>query len=437
VKSRLWALALTLTLALGMTAFPVEAADRDREKGDKQMQGWAAFPAADEWRFHPEPGAKGAVFIHAVMRCAVADTGELSNCRIIRETPVNSGMGPALLALAPKFRRKPPGPKDLRQIDIVNGWSDFDKHGDWLRRPTPEDLRAVFPVEALKRGISGSATIACAVTVQGALTDCAVTEEFPAGQGFGGAAIALTPQFLMRPATRAGVPVPSLIHLPINFKTDGPADVITAKRVAPANLAWAEAPTYADVAAAYPAKARASRIGGRATVACNMTGEGRLKNCETLTASPRNQGFEAAAKALALRFRLEVASDQEKAAKNIIVHLPVTFDPAMLDQASPVVGKPNWAELPKADEILAAFDTLKVNSTVRAQLRCVVQPGGYLGGCQVASEQPTGSGAGQVALTLAPRFRLTTWTSEGLPTIGGVVVIPIRYEPGGASPPAS
>lgn len=418
---RTFALAAILMATTGGPAFTAE---------NKGSTAWAVLPKGEDWRFTPGPAAAGAKLVRAVMRCAVADSGELKDCRIIRETPTASGMGAALLALAPKFRRKPPGPKDLRQIEIVNGWSSFDKPGDWLKRPTPMDLHAVFPTEAYKRGISGSATINCVATIQGALTDCVAVEEFPADQGFGGAAIALTPQFLMRPATLKGVPVPSIMSIPINFKMDGPAPISVAKRVAPANLAWTEAPTYADVAVAYPSKARAARVGGRATVACGMTKEGRLKDCETLSSSPKGMGFEAAARTLARQFRLEVRTPADlAAAKDIIVHLPITFDPAMLDQATPIVGKPNWAALPRGDEILASFQALKVDRTVRVQLRCVVQQAGYLSGCEVAAEEPKGSGAGAVALALAPRFRLSTWTAEGLPTIGASVTIPLRYEP--------
>jgi hypothetical protein len=37
-------------------------------------------------------------------------------------------------------------------------------------------------------------------------------------------------------------------------------------------------------------------------------------------------------------------------------------------------------------------------------------------------------GIGQAALALAPTFRLSTWTAEGLPVVGGAINIPLRYE---------
>lgn len=377
------------------------------------------------------------LFARVAMRCAVEASGELSGCRIIRETPSVKGIGPALLALAPKFRRKPPGEKDLREVIITDSWFPLDKLGDWARRPTESDLRKVFPVEAYKRGISGMALIECISTVQGALIDCLALEEAPANMGFGGAAIALTPQFMMKPAEWRGAPAPSIVRIPINFKMFGRGAVGESKRVAPPNLAWMEAPTYADVVAAYPKKARAERVGGRATLACGMTREGRLSNCEVISSNPRNYGFDGAARALAKSFRLQVTTPGDvAAARDLMFHLPVTFDPGMLDQKEPVVGKPNWAALPEADAIVAAFEGLKAPGTVRVQLRCVVQPAGYVGQCTVGSEQPAGIGAGTAALSLAPSFRLTTWTAEGLPTVGSTVTIPLRYEPGDPAKPS-
>lgn len=379
-------------------------------------------------------------FFRGVMRCAVEDTGELGKCRVVQETPVGMGIGSGLLSLAPKYRRKPPGTKGAREVVVSQGYAPFDKEGDWSRRPTASDLQTVFPTEAFKKGVSGTAVIECTATVQGALTDCVALEESPAAMGFGSAAIALTPQFTMRPAILMGRPTPSIIRIPIAFKLFGPAPVAQGKRVVPPNLPWVEAPAYADVAAAYPKKARAERIGGRATVACTMTREGRLSNCDAISVNPRNYGFDTAAKALAKSFRLQVTTPDDIAAvRDLMVHLPFTFDPGMLDAAAPVVGKPNWAALPTGEAIVAAFEATKAKGTVRAQLRCIVQPGGGLGDCTVASEQPAGAGIAAAALTLVSSFKVTTWTAEGLPTVGGVILVPLRYEPDDppASPPAA
>ena len=71
------------------------------------------------------------------------------------------------------------------------------------------------------------------------------------------------------------------------------------------------------------------------------------------------------------------------------------------------------------------------------QLGGAVQAGGGVGDCKVVSEDPGGVGLGDAAMALTGAFRLTTWTTEGLPTVGGRVRIPLRYEPGAAAEPAA
>jgi TonB family protein len=398
---------------------------------------WARRPTPQEFRealaqVHGQVPAGGA---RAAMRCKVEDTGALSGCHVVLETPAGSGFGAALLALAPKYVRKPPGKNDLREVNVVFDEHPFDVGPDWLKRPTAGDLLAVWPTAAWKKGQGGKAVINCQVTVQGALNECVAVEETPGG--FGGAAIALTPQLLMRPATLKGSPVVSVAQIPINFEGPGtppPGGDTTfgSRKVVQPNLPWSLAPGYADVVAAYPRKARAAKIAGRATVDCDMTEEGRLAHCATVVVEPHGYGFDDAAKDLAKQFQFPVRSEAEKKATHgLSVHLPVTFDPAMLDQKTPpVVGKPSWAALPDAAGVIAAFSAVKTEVTARAMLSCTVAAGGGLTDCQVASEQPLGAGVGAAALSLAPTFRLTTWTVEGLPTIGGRVNVPIRYEPG-------
>lgn len=420
-------------LAMVVAAAPAWAADKKRP--DASEANWASRPTEAEVAAALNPVIKTDALYRAVVRCGVADDGALTDCRIERETPANSGVGAATLSLAPKYRRKPPGKSDPREVRIIQGDESVDKAADWLRRPTPEQLLAVFPTQAYRRGQSGKAIINCIVTVQGALTDCATMEETPAGAGFGGAAIALTPQFLMRPAQKGGKPVASVVNMPINFRMDGPGDSFATRRVIDAAIAWTEAPTYDEVAEAYPAKARAQRKGGRATVACDMTGEGRLADCQTISADPKGYGFEAAAKLLAKRFRLEVRSDEDrKAAKGLEFHVPIVFDPGMLDPATRVVGKPSWSSLPTQLQLLAAFKDVKAAGSSRAVLDCAVRAGGVLGDCKVTSETPAGVGVAAAALGATPSFRLTTWTAEGLPVVGGRVTIPIRYE--APAPPA-
>ncbi len=316
--------------------------------------------------------------------------------------------------------------------DIAWDWAHFDKGPDWLRKPTASDLVTVWPKKAWARGLGGKAQISCWISVQGALYDCISVFDKPAGEHFGDAAVALAPQLLFRPALLNGQPVVSPVNIPFNFAMPPgyrPDTGDLSARVVSAVQAWAMAPSYADVAAAYPAKARAAKLGGRSTVSCKFDKQGRLYFCEPIDEEPKGQGFGAAAKTLAkTKFRANPTLSDGTSIAEAGIQLLVVFDPMMLDAAQPVIGKAQWIGLPSGADATAAFGKLAVTGTARATLTCVVQPNGDVADCHVAREEPEGSGMGQAALSLTPHFRLSTWSAEGLPTIGGTVNIPLRYE---------
>ncbi len=395
---------------------------------------------ADFYAVWPKDARKAGISGRVVVQCGVEDSGSLSGCRIVRETPSGMGFGDAMLTLIPKFSRRPPEAKDPRVIRIPADWYEFDKAADWKRKPSAEQLVAVFPRAAAKSGQGGRAIINCIVAVQGTLSDCVPLSESPEGVGFAQAAIALTPQFLMKPATSKGMAVVSTVSIPITWPSMAGGFSGPGKSIAPAVLPWAEAPSYEDVVAAYPPKAREQRLAGTSALNCDMTEEGRLNSCDLIRSEPGGYGFDLAAKQLVRKFRLDVVTPADKAAtRRVAVHIPFTFDPEMLTDAPRVIGKPTWASIPNSEQLNSAFGRLQIVGTARARLSCTVQAGGTVGACRVESEEPVGSGVGAAAMGLTNAFRLSTWTAEGLPIVGGVVRIPIRYEgdakPAAATPP--
>src|SRR5450432_400814 len=89
---------------------------------------------------------------------------------------------------------------------------------DWLRRPTGEEFASLYPKAAVDQRIEGRATMQCKVDAEGALIDCALLTEDPAGEGFGPAALAMSSLFRMRPMTRDGQPVSGgIVRIPIRF----------------------------------------------------------------------------------------------------------------------------------------------------------------------------------------------------------------------------
>lgn len=315
-----------------------------------------------------------------------------------------------------------------------------DRPPDWVKTPSARDLAAVWPAAALKSGVGGKAVISCVVTVQGLLRECRVVSEDPPGVGFGSAAIALTPQFLMRPALRGGTPVEATVNIPLNFPrpdratgsylrpvTDTPFQGVRVY----ARLPWSQAPTYAEVMAAYPAKARAAKVGGVAVLDCRIEKPGSLSTCRVIKEAPQGYGFGDAARGLARRFVGPTVNGQGETMDGSHVNLAIGFAAEALETAAPTIGRPEWAALPSAADFTAAIPPAARKASVfkaRVVMNCTVGAGGALDGCQPESEDPAGLGYADAAVLLSRHFRVAVWTDEGLPTVGGRVRVPLRFD---------
>lgn len=100
---------------------------------------------------------------------------------------------------------------------------------EWLRRPTADDFRRLYPAAAARKNVPGRATILCGVGAEGLLINCTVTEESPSGEGFGEAALKMASAFKLRPLTRNGQPVEGgTVRIPLRFAIDNRIDPLSA-----------------------------------------------------------------------------------------------------------------------------------------------------------------------------------------------------------------
>ncbi|MDB5421121.1 MAG: hypothetical protein JWR59_1068 [Brevundimonas sp.] len=296
----------------------------------------------------------------------------------------------------------------------------------WIRKPTLEEITAVYPSKA--QGRQGSAVIKCTVSTTGSLTACSVVKETPSDAGFGAAALSLTPSFVLKPATRNGVPFASEVSIPVNFMGGDTAAgglTVTVLRDAP----WIETPTSADVRAAFPDSARGKVAEGAAALQCDLTKAGRLSGCSALNVSPPGMGFETQAKRLAAKFAVDPALI--KASKSsLMVNLRITFvapdDPRW---ANRYLTKVKWVHVVDPDAVQAVYPAAASAAGVErgsALVDCAFQANGALGDCRVAAEDPPALGFGAAATSVAEAVSAELWLEDGLPIEGARVKMPVK-----------
>lgn len=195
---------------------------------------------------------------------------------------------------------------------------------------------------------------------------------------------------------------------------------------APSLPNWIEAPTYAQAAAVYPAKAKAAHVAGEATLSCTVTLSGKLSDCEAISQSPEGYDFDDAARKLTPLMRLRTGPGMSSGDE---VRFTLAFRPEMATGAPALENNATWAAIPPITDFQATFPkTANGVNHVRVVLACDVGAGGALSDCSVDSEDPAGQGYGQAALALGPKFRVGLITADGVPTVGAKVEVPIRYE---------
>lgn len=88
----------------------------------------------------------------------------------------------------------------------------------FLARPSVRDFEAVYPADALRRGITGRVVLECLSQSDGQLA-CAIASEDPAGEGFGEAARHAAARFRLPVATPDGrTTVGSTLSIPMTFR---------------------------------------------------------------------------------------------------------------------------------------------------------------------------------------------------------------------------
>lgn len=304
----------------------------------------------------------------------------------------------------------------------------LDAAPDWVRKPTSQDMSAAWPYDAYRRGLSGDATISCLVTPAGTLEDCEVVTESPAGEGFGAAALSLAPSFALKPGRRDGQAVRSAVQIPIRFQMAAggvPDNAARARTVVESH--WARAPSYADVLAAWPAGVDAET--GHVSLRCKVSRLGALRECSTLSETPRGQGFGKAAHKLAAGFQMRILPEQARELSGAYVNVPVHFT----NPARPIpraVTNPRWLKSIDPEKVVAIYPEAAIAAGVRSGkgvADCAVGPDGSLVDCKPAPATPPGLGFSEAAAKIASVLQMNPWSDGGMPLDGLRLRLPVTF----------
>lgn len=292
----------------------------------------------------------------------------------------------------------------------------------WTRKPTGEAISAMRPARVVRERVAGGAVLDCRVTSAGGLADCKVGAEAPQGYGFGAAALRLAGQYRVAARTATGEPTAGgRVRAPVTFNAARVGGAMTLM----AYPMWVEAPSVAEVEAAYPASANGGA--GKVVVRCAFDIEGHTTDCAVKSQTPADKGFGLAALALAEHFVVLHTDDDADILPGVIADIPINFRKP--GAGAPRLPEPQWRTAltaAAAEDLfpLAARDA-KVTSGV-GTVECLVNGLGGLTDCRVTGEQPDNLGFGAAALEASKPLVISPWSSEGEPFAGRRLTVPIR-----------
>jgi TonB family protein len=292
----------------------------------------------------------------------------------------------------------------------------------FIERPNAAQFSSAYPHGAANVGMGGRAVLHCEVAPTGRLEQCVVARESPTGVGFGAAALGLAKYFRVDPPGEQSKTTE--LDLPIGFATSISEDeqFVTGP--------WLEAPSFADVGAAYPDIG--GGVAGEAVLHCALTRDGALRDCRSIYQQPVGRDFDKAAIGLAHLFRMRIdqayLNTHQPMATNVMMRLPAPYRDEFKQKR---IVDPAWLAAPgfaRLAELFPAQATAKSVTEGTGVVDCTVGADGALTACRaVGAGGPAGLGFAEAAVKAAGALRMSPWTDEGGPVDGAQVRVPIRF----------
>jgi TonB family protein len=291
-----------------------------------------------------------------------------------------------------------------------------------VQRAKPSEVAEAYPKAASTQKISGDVELDCTADAAGRLTDCQVTEEQPAGMGFGDAAISLSAKERVKTMGDDGVSMVGR-RFERSYSFLAPGD---------SNADWMKKPTGAQLVGVYPIAARFKRVDGKATISCKVDELGFLQRCKVDSETPAGLGFGPAALQLSPQFRMKPKIRGGRPVETEVT-IPVLwsgftdFEPRP-GPVNSLVLDPPWTSTPSTAQVRAAWP-VEANGVSSGQvaLRCELNRTGGLTACQTLSEIPAGKGFGKAARSLTPAFKVAFSPDQTKSLSSYTVDVPFRF----------
>jgi hypothetical protein len=171
-------------------------------------------------------------------------------------------------------------------------------------------------------------------------------------------------------------------------------------------------PTDAELLAAWPAAAAASKTPGDAIAACKANLEGAISDCQVLVQRPAKAGFGEALLSLAPKYRLKPATKSRPALADVLISASWPIP----DTA------PDWLVEPKPGDFATSSNKAFVHrdGPASAYMHCLLGKLGTFYQCVVVYQDPPGIGLGQMLLRFATYLKFKPAMLNGAPLPVGV-----------------
>ncbi len=278
----------------------------------------------------------------------------------------------------------------------------------WDRAPGQDDWAKAYPARAAQAGVSGAVKMKCAATAAGLLSNCAVIQETPTGEGFGAAALSLAAGMALKPTDANGQPITGRnLIVPVRFE----AAMLRNPGTIVGNPDWLRKPTNDELVQFYPADAHG--FAGKARIQCIVSTRGLLEKCVLDEESPAGHGFGTSALAMSSTFLMRPMTVDGLPVGGARVTIPINFEGASGGMNAPpsntirVMRTAPWMTAPTADALSAAFPKRAVGKVASAHvvLRCGFRDDGGLKDCETISDTVDDRTFVDAAKTLTKDFR--------------------------------